>query len=177
MAIFLMSYYNTGLLLIIRFENKNILPCIFTPKWLVFYGKMIVTSLILSNFMPYLGPIIKSVVRRGCFCCKKSKIKTHLNEDFPMVKRYAAILKTVFICFTYGFAIPMLFVVAFFVLFVQFFLDKLLVAFYYRERTEHNDTMNRFVLRVLKYGASVFLLASSVQIAANHCMVNNGRAA
>jgi hypothetical protein len=115
-AIFAMSYYNSGLLVMIRFSNKSILPCILTPKWLVFYGKMIKTSMITSNLMPYVGPIIKSCCRRGCFCCKRGNTKTHMNEEFPMVRRYAFILKTVYICFTYGFAIPMLFMVAFIVL-------------------------------------------------------------
>lgn len=72
----------------------------------------------MSNMMPYLGPSIKILCRRGCCCCKRQRYRprTHLNEEYPMVRRYAFILKTMFTCFTYGFAIPMLWIVAFFIL-------------------------------------------------------------
>jgi hypothetical protein len=70
--------------------------------------------MILSNIMPYLGPMIKVLSRRGCCCCRRKSYdpKTHLNEEFPLERRYASILTTVFIVFTYGIAMPALFIVA-----------------------------------------------------------------
>jgi hypothetical protein len=47
--------------------------------------------MILSNLMPYVGPIFKIIYRRGCCCCKRKKYeaKTHLNPEFPIERRYA----------------------------------------------------------------------------------------
>lgn len=90
------------------------MPEDFTPGWLLFYGKLINTSMILSNLMPYLAPILTIIYRRGCCCCRRKNYKpnTPNNEEFPIERRYASILATVFTCFTYGVAIPMLFISA-----------------------------------------------------------------
>jgi hypothetical protein len=115
--------------------------------------------------------------RRGFCCCKRKNYKprTHFNEEFPINRRYAFVLKTLFICFTYGFAIPMLFLVAFLVLMVQYFLDKLLITYYYKERIEHNDMLNRIALSITKYGISIFLCFGGFAIAMNNCATINTR--
>jgi hypothetical protein len=56
---------------------------------------------------------------------------------------------------------------------IQFILDKLLVTYYYKERVEHNDLLNRAVLKVMKYGAFVFLCFASTAIADNYCTMTN----
>ena len=119
-SIFIMSYLNSAINIMIGFGQPLYVPWRFTPNWLIFYGKMIMTSMITSNLLPYAGPLLKILFRRGICCCRRKDYKpnTHLNEDFPFVRRYATILNTVFICFTYGFGIPLLFIVTFFILLI-----------------------------------------------------------
>ena len=125
--------------------------------------------------MPYLGPVIKILIRRGCCCCRRKdyKSRTHMNAEFSMERRYATILTTCFICFNYGFAIPMLFIVASCVLLAQYIIDKLLVTYYYKERVEHNDYLNRWTLKVLKYGIVSFLFFAAFAMHSNYCALNN----
>lgn len=113
-SIFIMSYINAGVLPMYRLEAHSWMPADFTVNWLMFYSKMIKTSMILSNLMPYAGPLIKIAKRRCCCCCKRKgyRANTHLNEEFPIERRYASILTTVMICLTYGVAMPGLFLVA-----------------------------------------------------------------
>ena len=158
-----------------RFKKAKWLPTDYTPNWLLFYGKLVMTSLIISNLMPYLGPMLKILCRRGCCCCKRKNYKQNKNqnEEFPLERRYASILSTIFVCFTFGFSIPLLFVIAAIILLIQFFIDKLLITYYYRERVEQNDLMNRSVLGVIKYGAVLFLVSGGFAVAFNYCSIEN----
>ena len=96
----LKSYSHKGL-----FDN---LPSAFQPYWILFWDKSIQTSMIVSSLMPYAGPLIKLLFKRGCCCCKRKSYKanTHLNPEFPLVRKYASILNIIFISCTYGFCIP-----------------------------------------------------------------------
>lgn len=116
-TISVMSYLSMGLLVMKRYKETDshlFLPPDFTPAWLIFYGSVFHTQMILSNFMQYLSPCIKIISRRGCCCCRRKNYRanTHNNGVFSMERRYATILTTSFICFNYGFALPVLFVVA-----------------------------------------------------------------
>lgn len=93
-TIFIMSYFNAGILPMYRLESLSWMPPDFTPPWLLFYSKMIKTSMILSNLMPYAGTVLKIAIRRCCCCCKRKNYKpnTHLNPEFPMERRYASML-------------------------------------------------------------------------------------
>jgi len=114
LSIFILSYMNMGLLVLKRYLNYSYNPPNLTPMWLLYYGKSITTSLVVSNMLPYIGPLFKIIYRRGCCCCRRKNYKpsTHLNPEFSMERKYASMITTVFICFTYGFAIPSLFIVA-----------------------------------------------------------------
>ena len=108
-----MTYFNAGILPMIRFTGYHWMPPDFTPEWVLFYSKMIMTSMILSNVMPYLGSSIKIAKSRCCCCCKRKNYKpnTHLNPVFPIERRYASLIATSFICFSYGLTMPVLFIV------------------------------------------------------------------
>jgi len=108
-----MTYFNAGILPMIRFTGYHWMPPDFTPDWVLFYSIMILSSMILSNVMPYLGSSIKIAKSRCCCCCKKKNYKpnTHLNPVFPIERRYASLIATSFICFSYGLTMPVLFIV------------------------------------------------------------------
>lgn len=119
--------------------------------------------MITSNFLPYIGPCLK-------WCCLKRRKR---QEVYPLHRRYAFLLKTMFTCFTFGFAIPMLYLVAFCVFLTQFILDKLLLTYFYKECVEHNDVLNRVFIRTLKYGVSVYLAFAALTLTMNQCTTFN----
>lgn len=85
-SIAMVSYANTALLQFFNFKNDKWFPDDFTPEWILFYGKLIKTSMILANLMPYFGPFFKIIRRRGCCCCKRKNYQpnTHNNPYFPI---------------------------------------------------------------------------------------------
>lgn len=175
--IFILSYLSLGIMVMKRYYNEGLyyLPPDFTKHWLIFYGKMIGTQMIMSNLLQYIGPLLKIGCRRGCCCCKRKgyKLNKNLNQEFSFERRYGTVITTVFTCFTYGFAIPMLFILASVVFIVQFIMDKMLISFYYKERVVHNDLLNRSSLRVIKYAVCVFLYFGGSAMRSNYCTVSN----
>lgn len=177
-TIFIMSYLSMGILVMKRYwepDSSYYLPFDFTPAWLLFYGSVFRTQMIMSNYMQYLAPCFKIMFKRGCCCCRRKNYmaNTHNNGEFSMERRYATILTTSFICFNYGFALPMLFITASVIFLGQYLFDKLLVTYYYKERVEHNDYLNRSSLIALKYGIVVFLYFSGKSLTNNYCSVTN----
>lgn len=166
-SIFIMSYINQGILPMYRLQGREWMPKDFTNLWVEFYSSMIKTSMILSNLMPYIGILIKIAVKRCCCCCKRKSYKpnTHLNPEFPLERRYASLLTLVMISLTYGVCIPGLFIVASGILITQMIIDKLLITYFYKERVEHNDLLNRSALRIMKYSLGAFLLFGGEAIA------------
>lgn len=156
-------------------DGAHYLPPDFTPQWLLFYGKMIRTQMVISNFMPYVGVGLKILFKRGCCCCKRKdyKIKKSKNPEFQLEKRYGQMLTTFFTCFTYGFMMPDIFAVAGTVFFLQYVLDKLLISYYFKERLIHNNLLNRSVLRLLKYGLVLFLWFGGGALRENYCAIAN----
>lgn len=127
--------------------------------------------------MPYLGPTIKIFKRRCCCCCRRKdyKLDKHLNPEFNLERRYGAVLATIFTCFTYGFMMPVLFIIATSVFLIQFIVDKLMITYYFKERVVHNDFLNRSVLRLLKYAIVLFLYFGGSAIRSNACSVRNSK--
>lgn len=162
-TIFMVTYYCMGLLVMNRQRKRNDtlknIPANFSPRWLLYYSKELRTQMIMYNIIPFVKPLLKVLWGLGC-CCrhrKTFKINKAQNNEFAYERRYASILTTSFICFNYGFAVPSLFVTAAAVFTVEYVLDKLLITYYYKERVENNDFLNRSTLRVLKYGIVIFL--------------------
>ena len=51
--------------------NKNI-PADFSPKWLLYYSKELMSQMIMYNIIPYMKPILKILWKLGC-CCRNRK--------------------------------------------------------------------------------------------------------
>merc|ERR1740117_1556730 len=131
--------------------------------------------MMMSNLLQYIGPVIKVLTRRGCCCCvrKNYKLNKNTNSCFSFERRYGTLITTVFTCFTYGLAIPTLFLTASIVFWIQFCLDKILITYYYKEQVVHNDLLNRFTLRILKYAVVMFLIFGAWAMKANYCTISN----
>jgi len=171
MSVFVISFLNMGILVLIQYKNQMYVPNDFQIPWLLFWGKAITLSLFISNFMPLVAPTIKALCKRGLCCCKKDNYSAerHLNPEFKIERRYAGMINTCFLVFTYSFSLPVLPFVASIVLMLQYIIDKLLITYYYKEQIEHNDLINRWALRVIKYGIVLFYVFGAFAIAANYC--------
>lgn len=131
--------------------------------------------MLVSNLMPLLGPSLKIAKNRGCCCCKKKNYKPNrnLNPVFAMERRYAMVLNTMFLVFTYGFSLPALPIVGIVVISIQYFADKMMITYYFKERVEHEDLLNRIVLKVVKFGICVFYIIGALVLAQGYCTVYN----
>jgi hypothetical protein len=177
MFVFFFTYLSLGILVLTRYNVKfgaERLPGDFTTPWLIFYSRIISTQMIVSNLLPYAGPLIKYYKRMCCCCCKrKLRLDKHKNPEFNLERRYGTVLATIFTCFTYGFMMPTLFVIATFVFLTQFILDKLFITYFYKEKVMHNDFLNRSVLRALKYAIVLFLYFGGSAMRQNYCSITN----
>lgn len=67
----------------------------------------------------------------------------------------------------------MLFLVAGLVFLIQFMVDKLMITYYYKERPQHNDFLNRSALRILKYGIAIFSFFGGIALTQNYCSLTS----
>ena len=128
--------------------------------------------MIVSSLLPYAGPLLKLLFKRGCCCCKRKSYQpnTHLNPEFPLVRKYASILNIIFISCTYGFCIPPIVLFGAIVIVLQFCIDKLLITFYFRENPLYNDFLNRVALKILKYAFPLYFFFAGIAVASNQFM-------
>lgn len=90
-----------------------------------------------------------------------------------MIRKYASLLTTAYTTFTFGFSMPVLFIFATLSFSTQFIIDKLLITYFYKQKVEHNDLLNRSFLKALKYAPVVFFFVAGKSCKENYCAVNN----
>ena len=125
--------------------------------------------------MPLVGPSIKALIKRGCCCCKRAVYKPmrHINPEFAIERRYAGIINTCWLVFTYSYTLPILPLVGSFVFMLQYVVDKILITYFYKEVVEHNDLLNRLALRFIKWGIILFYIFGAYALASNYCNIYN----
>ena len=74
-----------------------------------------------------------------------------------MHHKYSNILTLVFVSFTHGLALPVLFPIALFGLIVNFFVERISLAYYYKQPPKFDNILHDRALRDLKY-APIFML-------------------
>lgn len=176
LSTFFVTFFNMGLLCAFTSGNSfTYLPNAFTDYWLLFWGKAIMTSLVVSNLIPYAAPILKILFTRGFWCCKRvySGRSTMTNPTFQIERRYANVLNTIYIVFTYSFALPILPIVAAGIFLFQYCVDKLLITYYYREFVLNDELLNKTVLLLVKYGLILFFVAGGLIVSATTCSIDN----
>jgi uncharacterized protein with PQ loop repeat len=100
--------------------------------------------------------IMRCCDRKGSFNTKHtSKIiqddyeKMYTGPEFVLEVRYAQVLFTIFVTFTYGSGMPSLYIFNFFIVFVQYWVDKFLVFNYYRKTIRYTRQISQAVVNVL----------------------------
>jgi hypothetical protein len=93
--------------------------------------------------------VIRCWDRKGSFNNKHtSKIiqddyeKLYTGPEFVLEVRYAQILFTIFVTFTYSSGIPSLYIWNFFIVFIQYWVDKFLIFNYYRKTIRYTKQIS-----------------------------------
>jgi hypothetical protein len=80
---------------------------------------------------------------------------------YKIEKKYSVMLTTIFVAFTYGFEIPLLFVSVSICFFVQYLLDKIFITYWYEMSPIRSDLLIKITTRILKFAPiPMFLVAS-----------------
>ena len=86
--------------------------------------------------------------------------------------KYSALMNVVFVTFTYGFGIPMLFPIGSLALFVLYLVEKTMLYYGYRLPPMYDERLSQSVLKKLYY-APLFFLGFGYWMASNKQMLSN----
>ena len=75
----------------------------------------------------------------------------YCGPEMIMHDSYAVIIKTVYVTFTYGFALPILFPIAMLSFLILYFTERVRLAFFYRNPPQFNLTLDNLAISNLKY--------------------------
>jgi len=108
----------------------------------------------MTNITYYIIATVKIFVN----LCKKRKSNlafARANTQFMFERRYAQVGATIMLAFTYGFAMPLLFVYCFTGILIITLFDKLLITYWERPRFLMTDRLNYWFNLLLKVFASL----------------------
>jgi hypothetical protein len=204
--LFLISYINVFLILLAQIsffasdekisENNKNYPFVgvykeFTSDWYMFIGLPIFASQCAMLIFPHIFILLQAIY----ICCvrcldrrfslntkRTSKIiqddyeNLYTGPNFILEVRYAQVLFTMFVTITFSSVMPSLFVVNFFVLLIQFWVDKFLVFNYYRKTVDYTKHLSssivnllplaiflHFIFATFVYGYPLILRSSSIE--------------
>ena len=94
----------------------------------------------ISFLTSYIGVLIPRVVDSGSFCnqvnTKLLTVQQYVNlyagPEVDLHYRYSAVLNQVFVCFTHGLALPLLFPITLFGMLNLYIVERLQFAYFYR---------------------------------------------
>lgn len=128
---------------------------------------MILLTQITTNVVPYLIVLIDYLTNR---CCRKRRRSL---RQFQFERKYAQTLNTVFVCFTFGFAVPLLFIWCLIPIALYAIIDRILLVYWYKPVPQHDDIATRLFLKTLKYAPVLTLFFTGLIITYNQNMVSN----
>lgn len=151
----------------------------FTKTWYNDIGQIIIISMIYNVFWPALEfglwYFIRFVYRfldnplYYLLCCikkykyhtKKESIPAYLDiycgPQYLIHYKYSSIINIVFITFMFGAGIPILYPIAFLSLITFYVIERLLVAYSYREPPLFDQSLNREAIKMLMLAPILYL--------------------
>ena len=165
---FLLSYINSTLFMMVEGNilswNPILIPTGLSKNWFEIYGNCIFTSTFTTTFLPYFSPVFGLLFK----ACGRKNLKPGV---FKIEKKYSVMLTTIFVAFTYGFEIPLLFISVSICFFVQYLLDKIFITYWYEMNPIRSDLLIKITTRILKFAPVPMFLVASRALQANSCMV------
>ena len=195
---FLVQFFNTAFLLLLvnadlseqpfSFGLTGGLQSDFEQSWYKVIGNTIVGTMIFSAIFPAMEAggffslrLLGRILDSGCNCfnkyaTKKTSIQGYINTYsgpiYMMHFKYSALMNVVFVTFTYGFGIPMLFPIGSLALFVLYLVEKTMLYYGYRLPPMYDERLSQSVLKKLYY-APLFFLSFGYWMASNKQMLSN----
>ncbi len=87
-------------------------------------------------------------------------IDLHSGPVFAIHWRYSSVLFQLSICLFYGAAIPILYLVALLGCMIQYYLDRFLICYFFREPPSYDERITKFAHRMMKFIAHFSLLGA-----------------
>lgn len=84
-------------------------------------------------------------------------INLYSGPEYLIHYKYSGILNVSYVTMMYGLGMPILFPIAAFTYFNLFFLEKLLVAYFYQLPPTLDNKLTKNALEILRFGAVLFL--------------------
>lgn len=147
-TLFLISYANSALF---ATDKRNEMEYL-SIQWYSLFADMILVAVITTNLLPYLGVLIDLTIFK---CCKKEK---RSRKYFQFERKNAQILSTIFVCFTYGYGLPLIFIYLMVPLVLLSLLDRILIVYWFKPIVLQSDLLTKTFLDILKYGPVIFLI-------------------
>lgn len=105
----------------------------------------------------------------------QSYVNLYSGPEVTIHFRYANIINQVYVAFTHGLALPMLFPIAMFGLFNIYVIERLQFAYFYREPPTFDNKFNDRALKILFY-APIMMLLNGYWLLSNRQMFHNEQA-
>jgi hypothetical protein len=167
------NFENFYILSILPFRGKN---KDFTTQWHLEAGPLIVQTMLVVAFAPYTSFILSYLQKLALrlndsgfshltnpnFTSKTTTIqefvKLYSGPDMPIHYRYSTILNIVFVTFTYGLALPILFPIAFLCMLNIYIAERVQLAYYFKQPPLYDDRLAKRALSQIQY-APAFMMA------------------
>jgi hypothetical protein len=196
-SIFVTSLLNTAILLLLVNANTSQTWLFWLPfkgeypdltyEWYNDVGSSLIITMLTAAFMPAIefciGLTMRIVFRLldSGFKCKKynSKKKTiqqyvnlYSGPEYMMHFKYAALLNVVFVTFMYGLAVPLLFPIATIFFAVSWIVERLALAYSYKQPPMFDDVLNKSAISTLKV-APLFMMFFGFWVFGNQQIFDN----
>ena len=83
------------------------------------------------------------------------------GPEFSMHYKYSYIMNVAFCAFLFGPGMPIMFPIAWFAVFLQYTMERLLMAYSYRKPAMYDSQINRTCLRMLSFGPALYVLSAA----------------
>lgn len=84
-------------------------------------------------------------------------IKSHTGPEPELHLQYSLIFVSIFVCFLYGLALPILFPITFFMMINQYISERFLFAYFHRKPPIYGTSMNKKSLAILRFAPMMML--------------------
>lgn len=195
---FLCQFFNTAFILMLVNADLSEQPITgifvwgqngdFNASFFKTIGNQLVSTMMFNMYYPILEWIMYwgmrlgfRILNRACCTCdtystKSTSIKAYQTiysgPSYYIHYKYSTVLNTVFVCFMFGFGMPIFFPIGLGSMAVLYFVEKSALYWSYQQPPMYNEHLNDSVLAKLKY-APCFFLAFGYWMASNNQLLSN----
>lgn len=122
-----------------------------------------------------ITPLTPYVITPLMYVFQKAKCSKYTKPDkgeFLIIKKTVYFLSTIILIFATGFGRIDFFVYGVISFFVQYFMDKIFITYWYRPKAILSDPTNGTTLSILKYAPAIYLMMGFFIFRENQCPIS-----